>query len=171
MTAERKKQIDKGAEIEKAMYLAMQVACGDPDAKRLGVAKAGGQWYKNYSTGQLYRVDKAVGRGYEVKEKKTNTVPKHIRLAVARKQKAEAKTKQSEARKEKKAEKKAAAGPTRLTLMMEAKDKGIKYFRILNREELEKVLANKDQKVIAKIIEEAKKRWKDCDFFKKKDKK
>ena len=168
---ERQKAVRKELVEEKRIYQEMQLACGDPDAKRLGIAKDGGQWYKNYSTGELYRVDKAAGRGYEVKERKTNRVPAHIKRAYDRKLKIAAKAKQAEASKEKKAEKKATAGPTRNDLMMEAKDKGIKYFRILNRGELETVLGTTDQKVIAQTIETAKKRWKDCDFFKKKDNK
>jgi Mg/Co/Ni transporter MgtE len=64
-----------------------------------------------------------------------------------------------------------ADGPSRKELMEEAKAKKIKYFRILNSEELSQVLATEDEKAREKIIEKAKKRWMDCDFFKNKAKK
>ena len=35
---------------------------GDPEAKRMGIAKAGGEWYKSPKTDALYRVDKVDGQ-------------------------------------------------------------------------------------------------------------
>ena len=50
---------------------------------------------------------------------------------------------------------------SRNDLMLQAKEKGIKNFRILNREELEKVLDPKVTKEdIDKVIQAAVKRWK-----------
>jgi len=107
---------------------------GDPDAQRMGPAKDGGEWYKN-STGQLYRVDKDDKGGYEVKETK---------------QQASSNTK-----------KKATSGPSRAEMMQKAKDRGIKYFRILSKSELMQVLAEGiTPEKIAAIQEGAIKRWK-----------
>jgi len=51
-------------------------------------------------------------------------------------------------------------GPTRNTLMLEAKKRGIKYFRVMNREELEKVLTpGIPQDLILNVGQQAKERW------------
>jgi len=112
----------------------MQAVITDPDAKPIGPAKDGGQWFKNPKTGALYRVDKS-GDGYEVKETKQVS--------------------QTSARKAK------ASGLSRKDLMEEAKKRGIKYFRILNKEELVQALAKETTpEKLAKIQEEAIRRWK-----------
>jgi len=67
--------------------------------------------------------------------------------------------------------KKAGKGESRAILMQRAKTLGIKYFRILNKLELEQVLSSKSKAEIEAITEEAKKRWQDCPFFQKKEKK
>lgn len=58
-------------------------------------------------------------------------------------------------------EKKSERGPSRAELMAQAREKGIKYFRILNKENLRKVL---DPTVTAEevntIIKKAKEEWK-----------
>lgn len=50
---------------------------------------------------------------------------------------------------------------TRASLMAEAHAKGVKYFRILNRDELQKVLdPNTDAAIAQETIDKAKIRWK-----------
>lgn len=52
--------------------------------------------------------------------------------------------------------------PTRSELMAIARKQGIKYFRILTKDELIEALANKqDNKPNSLLIDQAKKRWKD----------
>jgi len=53
-----------------------------------------------------------------------------------------------------------AKGPSRNDLMMQAKERGIKNFRILNKEELLKVLSAKDTIEIDTIVTAAIQRWK-----------
>jgi hypothetical protein len=86
-------------------------AIGDPDAQRMGPAKDGGEWYKN-SAGTCYRVDKDDKGGYEVKD------TKHAPIAT----------------------KKKASGPSRAEMMEKAKERGIKYYRILSKAELSEAL-------------------------------
>ncbi len=51
-------------------------------------------------------------------------------------------------------------GPTRNSLMLEAKKRGIKYFRVMNRAELEQVLKAKvTQEEILQVGQAAKERW------------
>lgn len=58
-------------------------------------------------------------------------------------------------------EKKAGTELSRKDLMLQAKAKGIKYFRILSKVELEKVIDPKTiQQDIDGVISDAKKRWK-----------
>ena len=49
---------------------------------------------------------------------------------------------------------------SRADLIKQAKEKGIKYFRILNKEELETILAGTTPETQSQIIEKAKARWK-----------
>jgi hypothetical protein len=117
------------ATVEAMMY----AATGDPDAKRMGIAKDGGLWFKNYYTDQLYRVDEDGKGGYEVKETKHDPI----------------------------ATKKTAAGPSRAEMMQKAKGRGIKYYRILSKLELSQVLAEEiTPEKIAEIQREAVERWK-----------
>jgi hypothetical protein len=112
----------------------MQAVIGDADAKHMGIAKDGGEWFKNPKTGALYRVDKSED-GYEVKE-----------------------TKQSD---QNNMHKTTTTGPSRKELMEEAKAKKIKYFRIMNKSELGEVIATGcSTKRIIEIQTAAVKRWK-----------
>jgi len=53
------------------------------------------------------------------------------------------------------------AGASRNELMMTAKDRGVKNFRVLNKQELSEVLKNiGDQKVVDAIVAGAVTRWK-----------
>jgi hypothetical protein len=114
--------------------LSIQKATGDPDAQRMGPAKDGGSWYKN-SAGTCYRVDEDGKGGYEVKETKqaTNATKKKI-----------------------------ASGPSRAEMMKKAKEKKIKYFRILNKLELSEALKENASEVRIKELQAvAIKRWHD----------
>ena len=54
-----------------------------------------------------------------------------------------------------------ASGSTRQELMLQAKEKGVKNFRVLNKQELTDVLANiGDQAKVDAIVSEAVARWK-----------
>ena len=111
---------------------------GDPQAKKMGKAKTGGEWFKNDKTGTLYRVEK-VGNGYELKETRKGQV-------VAQK-----------------ALKKIAKddNPTRSELMEAVKAKNIANFRVMNKEELAEVLKPGTTPTRIKAIQEgAVKRWK-----------
>lgn len=195
----------------------IMVVTGDAGAKKMGVAKAGGNWYKNYETGMLYRVteDKAgkLTLAETVKPTKAQAENAKIAAAVAKKAAVKAPSKQVEKATEKfrkevlagkmaktgipKAEVDAAVARTakevraavrgktcsRAALMQELKEKGVAYFRILNKEELQTVKDMYDHAVktgikepakiagITEIIETAKKRWQKCPFFQKKAKK
>ena len=104
--------------------------------KKMGLAKAGGNWYRSQA-GKLYRIQEINGE-YKLMETKEQTVPA-----------------------QKKQTKKSIIGPSRKELMAQAKKMGIKYHRILNRQELIDVLhegATADD--IKHIVETAIKRWK-----------
>ena len=119
---------------------------GDPQAKKMGKAKTGGEWFKNAKTGTLYRVEK-VGIGYELKETRKTQV-------------ASGDTLKKRAKDE---------GPTRSKLMLAAKEKKITNFRVMNKEELAEVLrpgTTPDR--IKEIQETAVKRWKSGWEFDKK---
>jgi hypothetical protein len=108
-------------------------AIGDPDAQRMGPAKDGGEWYKN-SAGTCYRVDKDDKGGYEVKETKQATITT----------------------------KKKASGPSRAEMMQKAKEKKIKYFRILSKAELSEALKEDTTEAMIKELQAvAIKRWHD----------
>jgi hypothetical protein len=51
-------------------------------------------------------------------------------------------------------------GPTRNDLMLQAKVKGIKYFRILSKDELKEILDGAQQERIDQITKAAEERWK-----------
>ena len=118
--------------------------------KRMGPAKGGGQWFKNYKTGALYRIEKK-GDALVLAETRASKVPAHIakKNAVAGISKGKGKAKD---------------GKSRATLMQEAKELKVKYFRVLNRAELEEIL-HKDTsaKRIKEIQDGAVKRWKVAD--------
>jgi hypothetical protein len=131
----RKKRRNLMTVVEKKedILVNMQAVITDPDAKPIGPAKDGGQWFKNPKTGALYRVDKS-GDGYEVKETKQVS--------------------QTSARKAK------VGGPSRKEMMEEAKAKKIKYFRILSKSELIQVLTKETTPdKLAAIQKDAIKRW------------
>ena len=129
--------------MEKADLLKMQAVINDPEAKHMGPAKAGGQWFKNYGTGTLYRVDKALKDCdvYSIMEKKENTV--QAKKAGAAKPAAD------------------TASLSRKEMMEEARTRKIKYFRIMSKSELEQVLASSTApEQIKTITDDAIKRWK-----------
>ena len=143
MTTKKKQDVATAKEAkEAAVKQEMQKITGDPDAKYLGVAKAGGRWFKNHKTGTLYRVD-----GNEVKE-----------------------TRKSEAAKASK-KKAGGDGPSRSELVLEAKAKKINNFRVMNKAELAEVLKPGTTTARIKQIEEgAVKRWKSGWKYNKKGK-
>lgn len=166
---------------------------GDPQAKLMGIAKAGGQWYKNYSTGMLYRIDKNEKGEHVVAEKKQTALPAVMIKAQAKKQaflKKVAANSPSNAKAAKETVKEpivagtmtlgelkatiAKAEHSRAGMMERVQALGYKYFRILNKAELAEIISYGAQpsaeaeKKIAKIIEAAKKRWQNCPFFQKK---
>jgi hypothetical protein len=126
---------------------AMKAVTKDPAATYIGPAKTGGRWFKNIRSGLLYRVDK-VGDEYKVLEEsrysgkgliaktRTQKVNKALKDAAKFKHRVGA---AGEAYKAPKAPKAAGEG-TRASLMLTAKDRGIKYFRVMNRAELEEAL-------------------------------
>ena len=119
---------------------------GDPQAKKMGKAKTGGEWFKNDKTGTLYRVEK-VGSGYELKE-----------------------TRKGQASTESTMKKRAKnEGPTRNELMLAVKEKNIANFRVMNKEELAEILKPGTTPTRIKAIQEgAVKRWKSGWKFNKK---
>jgi hypothetical protein len=143
---------------------------GDPQVKKMGIAKAGGFWYKNYHSGRLYRIIEKDGKP-ELAETRDSAISPKVAKAQAH----------NEAIKDKMAGKKApkaakaapeAKGDSRAALMERAKEKGYKYFRILNREELVRIMKSEcSAKEREEITEAAKKRWQNCPFFQKKAKK
>jgi hypothetical protein len=173
----------------------IMVVTGDAQVKKMGVAKAGGNWYKNHTTGVLYRIteDKAgkLTLAETIKPTKAQAENAKIAAAVAKKATVQAPSKQVEKATEKfrkevlkgKKDKATPATCTRAALMQELKEKGVSYFRILNKEELQTVKDMYDHAVkmnvkeptkiagITEIIETAKKRWQKCPFFQKKEKK
>jgi hypothetical protein len=178
----------------------IMVVTGDVGAQKMGVAKAGGNWYKNHTTGVLYRItegkDGKLTLAETVKPTKAQAENAKIAAAVAKKATVQAPSKQVEKATEKfrkevlkgkkdKASKvdKICKGCSRAALMDELHKKGVPYFRILSKEELQAVkdmyddAAKKGVKEPAKIvgiaviIEAAKKRWQKCPFFQKKAKK
>ena len=111
---------------------------GDPQAKKMGKAKTGGEWFKNDKTGTLYRVEK-VGSGYELKETRKGQVATENTLKKRAKN----------------------DGPTRNELMLAVKAKKISNFRVMNKEELAEVLKPGITPTRIKAIQEgAVKRWK-----------
>ena len=113
---------------------------GDPDAKRMGPAKSGGNWFKNYHTGKLYRIEKR-GDALVLAETRESQQP------------ASAEKKQ--------ASQIATGGTSRKELMEEARSRKIKYFRILSKSELMQTLDKETTpETLAKIQGEAIKRWK-----------
>ena len=119
---------------------------GDPQAKKMGKAKTGGEWFKNDKTGTLYRVEK-VGSGYELKETRKGQV-----------------STESTMKKRAKNE-----GPTRNELMLAVKEKNIANFRVMNKEELAEILKPGTTPTRIKAIQEgAVKRWKSGWKFNKK---
>lgn len=133
MTAkERQAVVSEETKKEGVLRQEMQKVTGDPDAKYLGVAKAGGKWFKNHKVGTLYRVE-----GNEVKETRKNEV------ANASKKKVK------------------DDGPTRNELMLAVKAKKIANFRVMNKAELAEVLKpGTTPSRIKEIQEIAVKRWK-----------
>ena len=128
----------------------------DPNVKRMGPAKEGGTWFRNVKSSTLYRVDNVEGKPAIVETKK-----------IAEKASGKVKAKEPA----KKAVKVApeAKGDSRAALMMQAKAKGYKYYRLLSKDSLRRIL---DPKCTAderdKIIEDTKKRWQESPFFQKK---
>ena len=119
---------------------------GDPQARKMGKAKAGGEWFKNDKTGTLYRVEK-VGSGYELKETRKGQVDAE-------------KTLNKRAKND---------GATRSELMLAVKEKKIANFRVMNKEELAEVLKPGTTPTRIKAIQEgAVKRWKSGWKFNKK---
>ena len=133
MTA-KERQVVVAEEVMKESTLRqeMQAVIGDADAKYMGVAKAGGKWFKNHKTGTLYRVD-----GNEVKEtRKTKTAGAAFK-------------------------KKDSTGPSRNELMEAVRAKKVKNFRVMNKVELAEVLKPDTTSIRIKEIQEtAVKRWK-----------
>lgn len=172
----------------------IMVVTGDAGAKKMGIAKAGGNWYKNYTTGVLYRItegkDGKLTLAETVRPTKAQAENAKIAAAVAKKATVQAPSKQVEKATEKFRKEvltgkknKTCKGCSRAALMQELKEKGVAYFRILNKEELQTVKDMYDHAVktgikepakiagITEIIETAKKRWQKCPFFQKKAKK
>ena len=122
---------------------------GDPQAKKMGKAKTGGEWFKNDKTGTLYRVEKN-GSGYELKETRKGQVDAENTL--------NKRAKNDE--------------PTRNELMLAVKAKKISNFRVMNKEELTEVLKPGTTPERIKAIQEtAVKRWKSGWTFNKKTEK
>ncbi len=177
----------------------IMVVTGDVGAKKMGIAKAGGNWYKNYTTGVLYRVTEGkegkLTLAETVRPTKAQAENAKIAAAVAKKATVQAPSKQVEkatekfrkevlaGKKNKASKDKACSGCSRAALMEELHKKGVPYFRILNKKELETVKDMYDHAVkigikepakisgITEIVETAKKRWQKCPFFQKKEKK
>ncbi len=126
-------------EAAEAVLAKMQAVISDPDVKLLGPAKGGGKWFKSSKTGTLYRMDKE-GEAYKVVETRETAL-------ATKKQMKKADTANVWSRQE---------------LMEQAKAIKIKYFRILSKSELMQALAKETTpEAIAKIQNEAIKRWKD----------
>lgn len=145
MTAKKKQEAVATKEAKEAVVKQeMQKITGDPDAKYLGPAKSGGKWFKNHKAGTLYRVE-----GNEVKE-----------------------TRKAEVAKGKTLNKKARGdGPSRSELVLEAKTRKIKNFRVMNKAELTEILKPGTTTARIKQIEEdAVKRWKSGWKYNKKGK-
>jgi hypothetical protein len=115
--------------------------------KEMGPAKAGGRWFKNYHTGALYRIEKK-GDALVVSEKRAGGVTP----VVARKDRVAGISRAT----------KKGDGTSRAALMAEVKAKGTKYYRVMNKAELEEVLkSGTSAKRIEEIQKQAVKRWKD----------
>ena len=135
---ERQVAVAEETKKESEVRQEVQVATKDPDAKYMGPAKLGGVWFKNNKSGLLYRVDRSEN-GYVVKEtrKIEETKVKTLKGRVK------------------------GDGLSRNELMLAAKEKKIKNFRILNKMELAEVLKSGTTVARIKQIEEgAVKRWK-----------
>lgn len=129
--------------MEKADLIKMQAVINDPEAKHMGSAKAGGQWFKNYKTRALYRVDKITKdsneyslmetREAKVQAKKEDVINPAMGIT----------------------------SPSRKEMMEEARMRKIKYFRILSKSELMQVLSKETtQQKLVEIQQEAIRRWK-----------
>ena len=122
---------------------------GDPQARKMGKAKTGGEWFKNDKTGTLYRVEKN-GSGYELKETRKGQVDAENTLNKRAKD----------------------DSPTRSKLMLAVKEKKIANFRVMNKEELAEILKPDTTPERIKAIQEiAVKRWKSGWTFNKKTEK
>jgi hypothetical protein len=146
------------ATVEAMMY----AATGDPDAKRMGPAKDGGLWYKNYYNGTLYRMDEDGKGGYEVKEKRASKLPAAVAKKEAKQQAVRDKMAGKPAPKASKAPKATehAEIGSRKALMQEAKERGIKYCRVMNKVELSEVLKKGTSEARIKEIQDgATARW------------
>ena len=142
---------------------------GDSEAKRLGPAKSGGSWWKNYSTGVLYRVQDG-----KLMETKQSGVSSTVTKVQTEKQAVEEKAPkvQEPAKEEIVKEPKAAAKEpkegSRAVLLEQAQGRGFKNVGIMLKSELIKILATHDQMTIDGIIKKAKERYLQCSYFQKK---
>ena len=151
-------------EVEKQILEAKAIRelIGDRYAQFIGIDQKGngGKWYKSNKTGSKYRIIEADG-GFKIAEtvllkdgaQAAVVVPEAARTA---EKGAKAAPKAKEAPK---AAKKAQEG-SRAALIQEAKARGIKYFRILNKKELGEVLTpHIGKERIVHIQMAAKARW------------
>jgi len=111
--------------------------------KRMGPAKDGGSWYKNYRTGALYRIEKK-GDALVLAEKRESTVPAHI----AKKNKVVGTGRTAK-----------KDGTSRAALMQAVKAMKVKYFRVMNRGELAEIKDGASAKRIEEIQKQSKARW------------
>jgi hypothetical protein len=125
---------EKGIEVKQDGVAQDLIAAvtGDSQAKKMGIAKMGGEWFKNYHTGTLYRIQD--GKLMETRRGAVSpVVVKKNRLT----------------------------GPRRRELMEAVKAKGVSYHRVMNKAELEEVLRSSTTKERIKDIQDgAVKRWK-----------
>jgi len=141
-----KKQANYGTAVAEAPAVDPIARLTGDTVKRMGPAKDGGSWYKNYHTGALYRIEKK-GDALVLAEKRESTVPAHI----AKKNKVVGTGRTAK-----------KDGTSRAALMQAVKDKGISYYRVMNREELsEAIKSDTSAKRIKEIQDGAVKRWKD----------
>ena len=142
---------------------------GDSQAKLMGKAKSGGFWYKNYSSGNLYRIQDG-----KLMETKRSGVSSTVTKAQTKKQTVEEKApKVQEPAKEEIVKEPTAAAKkpkegSRAALLERAQGRGYKYIGVMLKSELAEILATHDQMTIDGIIKKAKERYLQCSYFQKK---
>ena len=147
-------KVSEAIEAPSAVDPILQVI-GDLQAKKMGVARSGGDWYKNHQTGTFYRVEKA-GEGYKLMETKESAVS-----SIGDKKQVEShKIAEKAVGEHKEPVTKVPKEGSRADLLRQAKSRQVKCADILNKEELVLLLRTRNPLNWKEVIIKAKARRK-----------